>query len=141
MLITYQLKCNLGTAKTNKKIKPNQTKKGSCWPGLESPKQLIGLWVLQHNAVSLHVVTNMKCKIRSSKNVRTKGYSAVVHNNKNWFQKCTKTRACTHTWEGVSVSLMGWPSNRNRICLIDSPWVEKQMFTFKHHKAFLWPQV
>lgn len=26
------------------------------------------------------------------------------------------------TCEGVSVSLIGWPSNRNRICLIDSPW-------------------
>lgn len=27
-----------------------------------------------------------------------------------------------HTWAGVSVSLIGCPSNRNRICLIDKPW-------------------
>lgn len=26
------------------------------------------------------------------------------------------------TWAGVSVSLMGCPSNRNLICLIDKPW-------------------
>lgn len=39
------------------------------------------------------------------------------------------SHSCGLTCEGVSVSFMGWPSNRNLICLIVRPCVDKQSNT------------
>lgn len=49
-------------------------------------------------------------------------------------QNKSMTRALwCHTCAGVSVSLMGCPSNRNRICLIVNPW-KKQTYYYEFQR-------
>lgn len=91
---------------------------------------LVFHWLLGENLLVLVWLLNSwycdipttKCKIQVMNNVRVSNTVTV----RGWL--CRTHESCTRsfslTCEGVSVSLMGWPSNRNRICLIASPCVD-----------------